>query len=378
MLKTSLTLFFVTSVIFSTIYTPQAILPQLQGAFGLSMAQTNLLLTGMLFVLMVATPWYAPIAGRYGARRIMGVATFLLIFSVGLSAVAESFGVLLASRILQGLFVPGITAIMLSYVQAIYPPEHRGLGMGVYMGATGFGAVMGRLVAGWVTQGYGWRAAFGVFVVLLLVALVAMLRYLPDTPVAPKRSADTTRIRTYLTNPAILSILIIPTVVFFAFMAVTTFATYHLAAAPYHLGAGALGSVYLILLLGVAASLVAGRSSDRIGRVRVLGIGIGSLLLGVLLTLTTPLPLIILGIGLVTIGMFTVQSVTPTHLGDLAPDDKPTLAVLYQTFFYFGGAMGTILPAVAWRYGEYAGVGMLAFGLVVLGVVPLTYRMVRQ
>lgn len=259
MLKTSLTLFFVTSVIFSTIYTPQAILPQLQGAFGLSMAQTNLLLTGMLFVLMVATPWYAPIAGRYGARRIMGVATFLLMASVGLSAVAESFGVLLGSRILQGLFVPGITAIMLSYVQAIYPPEHRGLGMGVYMGATGFGAVMGRLVAGWVTQGYGWRAAFGVFAVLLLVALMAMLRYLPDTPATPKRSADTARIRTYLTDPAILSILIIPTVVFFAFMAVTTFATYHLATAPYHLGAGALGSVYLILLLGVAASLMAGR-----------------------------------------------------------------------------------------------------------------------
>ncbi len=121
-----------------------------------------------------------------------------------------------------------------------------------------------------------------------------------------------------------------------------------------------------------------GNNSDRIGRVQVLGIGIGSLLLGILLTLTAPLPLIILGIGLVTIGMFTVQSVTPTHLGDLAPDDKPTLAVLYQTFFYFGGAMGTILPAVAWQYGKYTGVGMLAFGLVVLGVVPLALVLRRK
>ena len=34
--------------------------------------------------------------------------------------------------------IPGITAIMLSYVQDIYPDKHRDLGMGIYMAATSF------------------------------------------------------------------------------------------------------------------------------------------------------------------------------------------------------------------------------------------------
>ena len=127
MLKTSLTLFFVVSVIFSTIYTPQAILLTLKEVFHTSIAETNLLLSGMLFVLMVATPLYTPIAKRWEKKKIMMVSIFFLFIAVGMSAFATSYELLLARRVMQGIFIPGITAIILSYVQEIYPKEHRGL-----------------------------------------------------------------------------------------------------------------------------------------------------------------------------------------------------------------------------------------------------------
>jgi len=138
------------------------------------MAQTNLLLSGMLFVLMVVTPLYTPFVRRFEKKKIMMVSLFLLFVAVLLSAYAASYEVLLLSRVLQGIFIPGITAIMLAYVQDIYPQKHRGLGMGVYMAATGFGAVMGRLLAGWMTYAYSYKEAFGVFTLLLLLALGAM------------------------------------------------------------------------------------------------------------------------------------------------------------------------------------------------------------
>lgn len=149
--KISIALFFIVSVIFSTIYTPQAILPVLKETFHISVLETNLLLSGMLFVLMFSTPFYAPISNRFGKKKIMVFCTFFLFLSVLLSSVTSNFYVLLFSRFLQGVFVPGITAIMLSYVQEIYPKSHRGFGMGIYMAATSFGAVIGRLLAGWIT-----------------------------------------------------------------------------------------------------------------------------------------------------------------------------------------------------------------------------------
>jgi len=380
MLKISLTLFFVVSVIFSTIYTPQAILPTLKEVFHISIAETNLLLSGMLFVLMVATPLYAPIAKRWEKKKIMMVSIFFLFIAVSLSAFATSYELLLASRVMQGIFIPGITAIMLSYVQEIYPKEHRGLGMGIYMAATGFGAVMGRLLAGWITYAYSWREAFGLFALFLLVALFAMVTQLPKVKLEIYTQKEQTNKRTllsYLSSPKTLSILFIPMVVFFSFMAVTTFITYHLSQAPFFLNEAALGSLFLVLLLSVVASPLAGKYSDKIGRVKVLFLALILLLVGILLTLSTSLVIILIGLGLVTIGMFSVQSVTPTYLGDLFPHERARVAIFYQTFFYFGGAMGTLVPAWVWRYGGYDAVALFCVGLVILGSSFFVYKILQ-
>ncbi|MCB4762035.1 MAG: MFS transporter [Sulfurovum sp.] len=383
MLKTSLTLFFVVSVIFSTIYTPQAILPTLKEVFHLSIAQTNLLLSGMLFVLMVVTPLYAPIAKRWEKKKIMMLSLFFLFIAVGLSAWATSYELLLISRVMQGIFIPGITAIMLSYVLDIYPKEHRGLGMGVYMAATGFGAVMGRLLAGWMTYVYSYQEAFSLFALLLLVALLAMAVGLPrieqNMAISNESNKSQNNILSYITNSKALAILLIPMVVFFSFMAITTFITYHLAQAPFALNDQELGSLFLVLLLAVVVSPLAGRYSDRLGRVQMLFWALGSLVAGILLTLSGSLAVILIGLGLVTVGMFSVQSVAPTYLGELFPNERAKVAVLlYQMFFYFGGAMGTLVPAWVWDFGGYYGVVWFCVGLVSLGVIPIILKLCKR
>jgi len=369
MLKTSLILFTITSIIFSTIYTPQALLPTLKEVFHISIAETNLLLSVMLFVLMVVTPFYAPLAHRFEKKKIMMVSIFLLFVSVLLSALATNFYWLLVARILQGMFVPGITALMLSYVPEIYPENKIGLGMGIYMAATGFGAVMGRLLAGWVSYLYSWREAFGIFAMLLLVALVLMAWGLPKSK-HTKSSAkfDINKFLSYLKDRKILSILLIPMVVFFSFMAMTTFVTYHLALSPYSLNESQLGSIFLVLLLAVVVSPIAGRMTDKISRVKIIYFGLISLIIGLFLTLLKPLSMVLLGLGFITIGMFTVQSVAPTYLSTLAPKDKTMIAVAYQSFFYFGGAMGTLVPSWVWGCCGFSGVVWLCFGLLMFGI----------
>ena len=243
--------------------------------------------------------------------------------------------------------------------------------MGIYMAGTGFGAVLGRLLAGGMTQWYGWREAFGLFVLLLVVAWIAMYMGLPSSkPNSDGRMIDTKMILSYLKSSKILSVLLVPMVVFFSFMAVSSFVTYRLAVAPFSLDASALGNTFLVLLVAVVVSPLAGKYSDTIGRVKVLFLGIAILLVGIILSTMGSYVFILIGLGLVTIGMFSVQAVAPAYLGDLVPQDKATVAVLYQTFFYFGGAMGTLLPAVACGYGGYDGVALLCFGLVLVGVMP--------
>ncbi len=329
---------------------------------------------------MVATPLYTPLLQRFEKKRIILFSMGLLTLSVLISVLSSSFYWLLFSRLLQGLFIPGITVTMLSYVQEIYPKKHRGLGMGVYMAGTGFGAVLGRLLAGWMTQWYGLREAFGLFVLLLVVAWVTMYMRLPSSKATSNsRVIDKKMILGYLKSSKILSVLLVPMVVFFTFMAVSSFVTYRLVEAPFSLDSATLGNTFLVLLVAVVVSPLAGKYSDTLGRVKVLFLGVVVLLVGVVLSTMSSYVFILIGLGLVTIGMFSVQAVVPAYLGDLVPNDKATVAVLYQTFFYFGGAMGTLLPAVAWGYGGYDGVALLCFGLVVVGVMPFwVYNFVKD
>ncbi|PLY09757.1 MAG: hypothetical protein C0625_00750 [Arcobacter sp.] len=373
-------LFFIVSVIFSTIYTPQAILPVLKETFHISILETNLLLSGMLFVMMVSTPFYAPISNRFAHKNIMLFSLFFLFLSVFLSSVTTNFYILLFSRFLQGMFLPGITAIMLSYVQEIYPKSYRGLGLGIYMAATGFGAVIGRLLAGWITFLYSWKMAFLSFAVLLFIAFIAMLFTLPkpERNIIKKNIATKNDILLYLSNPKILSILFIPTVVFFSFMAISTFATYHLAQEPFNLNTRELGNVFLVLLLGVIVSPLVGRYSDIIGRVKIMFFGISILIFGIFLTLTQSFTLVIIGMGFVTIAMFSVQSVAPAYLGEIVSNNKSTISILYQSFFYLGGCLGTFIPSIVWEYYEYSGVAIFCIILLLLGSSPFAYLKFKE
>jgi len=76
--------------------------------------------------------------------------------------------------------------------------------------------------------------------------------------------------------------------------------------------------------------------------------------------------------------MFSVQSVAPTYLGDLAPYDRATLAVAYQSFFYMGGALGTLVPAWAWEFAGFGGVVLLCVGLVILGSFGFWYNVISN
>lgn len=215
-----------------------------------------------------------------------------------------------------------------------------------------------------------------VFAILLFIAFLAMIFALPDnkTEIANKRVINKDALFNFLSNIKILSVLIIPTVVFFSFMAISTFATYHLAQEPFNLDASQLGNIFLVLLLGVIISPLAGRYSDIIGRLRIIYLGIAILILGIFLTLSQSINLVIAGLGLVTMGMFSVQSVTPTYLGELVPENKATISILYQSFFYLGGCLGTFLPSIFWEYYNYNGVAFFCVFLLSILIAILTFQ----
>ena len=119
-------------------------------------------------------------ADLLGRRRVFLVSTALFSASSLACALADSRGLLIGARSLQGfagaMMSPATLSIITSSLPA-GPQRNRGLGIWGAMGA--LGASSGALLGGVLTQVFGWPAIFAVNVPLGLVVVLCGLRFIP-------------------------------------------------------------------------------------------------------------------------------------------------------------------------------------------------------
>jgi EmrB/QacA subfamily drug resistance transporter len=125
------------------------------------------------------------LGGRIGdilGRRkvfIFGVAAFGIASFLG--GIAQSEGVLLASRILQGLAAAAAAPNALALITTTFPAgKERNRAMGVYAAMSGAGAAVGLILGGVLTEA-SWRWTFFVNTPIGLIVAVLALRYLGES-----------------------------------------------------------------------------------------------------------------------------------------------------------------------------------------------------
>ena len=102
----------------------------------------------VLLVYGLAIPLYGRLADRYGARPLflLGVA----VFSAGslLSALAPTFSLLLAARIVQAIGGAAVPGLGMTLASRAYGPESRGAVLGVIAATIGLAGAIGPLLGG--------------------------------------------------------------------------------------------------------------------------------------------------------------------------------------------------------------------------------------
>jgi EmrB/QacA subfamily drug resistance transporter len=114
---------------------------------------------------------------RLGRKRmfIAGIALFTL-SSAG-AALAPSTALLIAARACQGIGAAIVTPLTLTLIADAFPPERRGLALGVWSGISGIAVALGPLVGGAVIQASSWHWIFWINVPIgLVLAPLAALR----------------------------------------------------------------------------------------------------------------------------------------------------------------------------------------------------------
>lgn len=129
--------------------------------FGLSDAQLGLM-TGLMFMLFYAAfgiP-FARWADKGARRNVVAVAIGFWSIVTVLCGMAQTYAQLLLTRIGVAIGEAGGSPPSHSMISDIFPLAQRGTAMSIYTTGVYLGVLVGFAAGGWISQNFGWRAAF--------------------------------------------------------------------------------------------------------------------------------------------------------------------------------------------------------------------------
>ncbi|MEU5314868.1 MFS transporter [Streptomyces sp. NPDC021562] len=373
--RMSFALFLAGVATFALLYSTQALLPLISDGYGVSASDASWTVAAATGGLALFVLPMSALSERFGRRTVM-TASLAVAVTVGLLVpFAPSLGVLVVLRGVQGAALAGLPASAQAYLAEEVRPKALVTAIGLFVAGNSVGGMSGRVITGWVAQEWGWRVAVGAIGVVAVGCAVAFRLLLPAPrhftagSLHPRRLLGT--VRDHLANPLLRRLYAIGALFMTVFGGVYTVIGYRLTEEPFSLPQGIIGSIFLVYLVGTVSASAAGRLVGRLGRRGALYLGGGTTATGLLLSLADSLPLVLLGLVLITAGFFAGHAVASSAVSKTATHGRAQASALYQSAYYIGSSAGSTVGALAFHAQGWSGtvsVGLLA----IAGVVTIT------
>lgn len=145
-------------------------LPTIAGNLGASSQQATWVITSFAVSTAIALPLTGWLSRRFGETRLFVWSTLAFAAASLLCGLAQSMGMLVVSRAIQGLVAGPMYPITQSLLVSIYPREKRGQALALLAMVTVVAPIAGPILGGWITDNYSWEWIFLINVPLGLIA----------------------------------------------------------------------------------------------------------------------------------------------------------------------------------------------------------------
>jgi MFS transporter, YNFM family, putative membrane transport protein len=335
---------------FCSLYLPQPILPVLARTFEVSRTDAALLVGITLMPLAVAPIIYGYFLQSISARRLLLIALSLMAVSQIVFALAPSYPVALASRLLLGLALPAAFTAVMTMIAATAPPERVREAMGVYVATTIVGGFVGRALGGMLSAAWDWRAPFVVMAVLLVLNVALLTRLASDSGTNFARPGLRS-IGHAVSTPHFRYSFLTIFCVFFVFAGILNNLPFRLEEIDPTIRESDIAMIYTGYLVGVLAALGAARISNLVGgERRGLWLALGVFFIATALFTVPSFLFILANVFAFSIGMFAVHSLLSALVNQHAGDHRSVVNGLYIAIYYSGGSLGAWLPS--WLYSK--------------------------
>lgn len=350
-------------ITFSILYDVQPLLPVFSKQFHVSAAMGSLTLSVTTLTLAISMLITSSLSEAWGRKIVMAVSLLLSSVIVIFTAFSPTFSSLLGFRILQGAVLAGLPAIAMAYLSEEVNPLSLGTAMGIYISGNSIGGMAGRIITGSITDFFSWRIAMGTIGIISLVLSVWFWLHLPNSKYFKAKPLKLKNLLAslfgHLKDPTLLCLYGIGFILMGSFVTLYNYIGFQLLEPPYRLSQTIVGWIFIVYLTGTFSSTWMGRLSDRLGRRKVLWIGLVIMVLGAALTLVGLLLIKIIGIAIFTFGFFGSHSIASSWVGLRAKTGKAQASSLYLFFYYCGSSLAGTTGGYFWS--NYGWIGVIGF-----------------
>ena len=288
------------------------LLPHYVNNLGFSSFQIGVLFGSYALALLAATYPAGRLTDRYGRKKPMLWGLFGLMGATALFAWSNNFSGLLFARCLQGVagaltWVPGMALIA-----DHFPNEERGRALSIaFMGAN-LGVLVAPAISGYLATHFSYQTPFYVGIILIVIDAIGRLFFVDD--IVNLEKSETLSFRRLVTHRKIqvfLCAMMLATVLWsFLESVLPVYLDRRFASTPQQIGGI---FVFLALMHGLTSPVI-GTLTDRIGRPKILRLGLWVMMILIVLPSWMPTPLAV-GLLLGGIGLMTSFIISPCSPG---------------------------------------------------------------
>lgn len=368
-------------LVFCNLYLFQPMLPFMAQHFSVSETQINWIFAASTLALSVCLVPWAVASESFGRRSVM----LLGLLAMPVIGVAMLFSQTLMAMILLravlGIALAAFASVAVAYMVEELSEQAFSRAIGGYIAANSLGGIVGRIAGGTLTDAFGWQQAVIAIAAVTLVGSIAVAYLLPKQQhFKPQRGMLRYHNRAlvkHLRNKTIWIAMLIGGVNFALFVNLYSVMGFRMVAAPHSLPIGLASFIFLCYLAGTLSSKLTSVWSKRYPQIP--GMIAGSLvsLTGMLIAYFESIPMMVLGLLLISSGAFFTHTLAYAWVSQKATHAKATATALYLVHYYVGGSIGGFFLIYCWQSGGWSTVIQGGLALYALMFI-LFYKLAKD
>jgi MFS transporter, YNFM family, putative membrane transport protein len=336
-------------IVLSVMYATQPLQPLLAKEFDISVTKASQFTAVIMLFLAISPIIYGYILEKVNAKKMLINSSLVLFVTNIFLGLSTNYELFLLFRTIEALVVPAILTSLMSILANI-DKENVKFNMSIYVAATVFGGLVGRVFSGFIATSFSYQYVFYSLSIAILISIyfIKKLTYEGEANIVKPTIHDVVEI---LKDRRFFTVYLLMFCVFFVFAGVLNVLPFRLKEISNDISEFQISLLYLGYGMGILVSL----NSKKI--IKFFKNEMNTIIFGLVfflfITSFLTIPNVMTMFGLILLfclGMFTVHTVSTGLANSMKASQKSLTSGMYLTFYYLGGAVGSFIPSIIYEY----------------------------